>query len=587
MVTRTVRKAKTGIPKNAFTLLAWGVWLIWTLLTVLFLGRWQIFQGKQYKALADTIGTTVRFLDVPRGNIFTAQGEVVATDQRVWDVFISVIYPRDIQLLKDNLTKFLEYAKQLQVLDSKGIISILEYVQSHESIPYYVILKDLDDYKAQHLEKFVKENNIAGIYFRKKYKRFYPNGEVFSNIIGFVSNYKGQQRGLYGVEGFFWWDIAGRLGEIQKQESVTGEVLLGTKYKLKNLKVGKNIVLTINSTVQRKITKLLAQGVKEYNAKGGVVIVMEPSTGYILGMASYPTYDSNRYWEIKDYSVFANKAVSYVYEFGSVQKPLTLAMALDAGKIKENFQCYDSGVLKVLDKKIYNWEYKRYGLLDITGILRYSDNVCAATVGLKLEPQTFVDYLYKLGFGAPTNIGIFEEQTGVIKSPQKWNKVDLAVASFGQMITATPLQVISAHSTIANNGVRMQPLLVKQIYDDQESIEFKPTVAARVFKEDVAKFIKNAMIKATAQVGFNRYIPGYSIAGKTGSAQIPRKDGPGYKKDAVNATFVAFAPAKDPKMIMLVLLIEPEKGKLASYTAVPLWIKIFKEIKDDLGVTPD
>ncbi len=554
---------------------------------VVFLYRWQVVMYAKFKALAMNVTNNIEVLSSHRGSIYTSDGTVVAMDKLSTRLYVSVVYPKDMDALREKIPQLFEYLVNNKIMTKKQADEYIKKIQNAETLPYFILVDDVPDYQVDSIKNLIKDKRISGVYIKQYYKRIYPLETNMASVLGFVSKNPDSLKGLYGVEGYFWSDIKGREGKVVKQATKQGNLVISGQYKLLQAKEGKNIVLTINLAIQQKVEKWLKQGVEKYKAKAGAVIVMNPKTGEILAMASYPTYDPNKYWQIKDYDTYQNKAVSYVYEYGSVQKPLTIAIALQEKKIKKDYKCYDNGVLKVLDRKIYNWEYKRYGLLDLSHILRYSDNVCSGTIALKLTPKIFYDYLTRLGLGSLTNIGLLEEETGYLKPYDKWNKVDLAVTGFGQMVTATPLQVITAHSTLANDGVRMHPLLIKKVFDNDSSIEFSPTVADTIFSKDVAQYVRKIMYQASSGVGYLGVLgKKYKIAGKTGTAQIAKQDGVGYEEDEVNSTFVGFAPYDDPQVIMLVMLIRPEKKKLASYTVVPMWRDIFNDIKDDLRLVP-
>ena len=585
---RFVSIYKKSVDVNKSFLVFFSLFLIlWFLAIVAFLWRWQIQQYSYFKAQASNIIRKSERLSTRRGSIYTADGTVVALDKLTGRVYLSAIYKNDYDRMLKTLPDFLNYLVKKNVLTKDKASKILLEVQNKQSVSYLEITDAVPDFMFDDIKSFIKKHDVIGVFFQEYYKRVYPLNEHMASILGFVSQTRDSAKGLYGVEGYFWNDIRGREGKVIKNATKQGEIIMNGGHQLQQASEGKNIELTINLKIQEKVERLLAEGVNKYKAQAGAVIVMNPKTGEIIAMASYPTYNPNKYWQVKNYDVFQNKAVSYVYEYGSVQKPITIATALETKKIKKNFKCNDTGVLKVLDKKIYNWEYKHYGLLDLMHILRYSDNVCSGTIALKLTPEIFYRYLTSLGLGTEVNIGIAEEETGVLKDPSKWNKVDLAVAGFGQMVTATPLQVISAHSTIANNGVRMRPMLIKRVFDNKTSIDYHPVALGRIYSTDTASFVRKIMYEATQTVGYLGYLGReYKIAGKTGTAQIPKKNGPGYEEDQVNSTFVAFAPYDNPKMIMLVVLIKPQKNKLAAFCAVPLWRTIFNNIKDDLMLKP-
>ncbi len=542
--------------------------------------RWQVLKHNYFKALASAQIFQKKYIFTKRGTIYTSDGIVLASDKPSWNVVVSLVNQTDKKkfLATEHFLRFRRFMVDKLGVPSEKVDSLLY----RSDLSYVVLKKGITKQQKEELDK----QHFIGVYTFNVNERIYPNNSLASHVVGFVGKDSlGRSRGVYGIEGFFWGDIKGKRGLTRREKDLKGDAILSSVYKNVVFREGKNIVLTLRAGLERKVERVLERKVKEYGAKRGTVIIMDPKTGEILVMATYPRYDPNKYWMYKDPAIFKNPAVSEVYEYGSVQKPLIIAMALQEKKITEDFVCNDTGRLKVIDKVIYNWAHRAYGKLKPKDILRHSDNVCAAQIGLKLGAKTISSYLHRLGIGRMLGVGLQDEETAFLKPYKEWNKVDVAVSSFGQMVSATPLQVISAISTLANHGKRMQPFLVKEIYNSEERSVFEPVVADQVFSREVADKVVSMMEYATmSHPIWWRYKKRYSIAGKTGTAQIPKKNGVGYEEDKVNATFVAFAPAKDPVFIMLVKLEEPKKYKLASLTAVPTWQAIFDEIKDDLGV---
>ncbi len=548
-------------------------------LIIIQLFRWQVKLHDYFKKLGDIYVQATRKIPQRRGTIYTADGIVVATDRIYWRPIISVVYDTDYKHITKNWNKLKKIFAPYQ-------IELPESPPPPTKLTYYPLKPLLEDSQKTKLAKKLKENKIKGVFFEEEIKRLYPLSEHLAHVLGFVAK-KGNNSyaGVYGIEGYFWPEINGKTGLIKHQRDIQGGLLTVDDYQQLIMREGKNIVLTINSKIQRKVEQILKKKVEEYKAVSGTVIILNPKDGAIIAMANYPTYDPNNYFLTNDYWIFKNKAVSDPYEYGSVQKPLTIAIALENNVISQDFKCYDEGRLKVLDKDIYNYGHHKYGWLDLEGILYRSDNVCTAKIALKLTPQIMVNYLHKLGIGRMINLGLQEEESSFLKPPNKWNEVDLAVSGFGQMISATPLQIISAMSAIANNGIRMQPYIIKKIYDNDETIEFKPHPAEYVFSAETSRFVKTIMMQSTMRRKAFRKYSGITIAGKTGTAQIPNPEGPGYLKDEVNTTFVGFAPADNPKVIMLVKFERPHsKPATGSATAAPTWLEIFEAIKGDLEI---
>lgn len=544
--------------------------------------RWQILNNDRFLALANEQRTSQQEIFTKRGTIYTQDGVVLSVDSPSWDVILSIIHDVDREKLLDPKTNIRGQMVD-EMVDLLGADKADLYKKTEQQNLSYVVLysginkrqKDIIDSKA-----------YPGVYTIESPKRIYPNGQLAAQLIGYVgTDQYGRPKGYYGLEGFFWGDIKGKRGISQQENDLVGNAIISRDYQNISFREGKNIVLTINSGIQRKVEKILEQGVKDLEGDSGTVVIMNPKTGEIISMANYPTYDPNAYWETKDVSVFKNKGVSDPYEFGSVEKPITIAMAMNEGKLKETDLCNDTGVLNVLDKQIFNYGKKKYGMIQPKDTLRYSDNICAATYGLSVGPKVMYDYLKKFGYSQQVGLGLQEEETTFLKDPSEWVDTDTATISFGQTISATPLQVLSAFSALANDGERMQPQLVKKIYNNEEEINIAPVSAGQIVKPEVARKVGDMLEYAImTQKDFAKYKGKYSIAGKTGTAQIPKKDGPGYYEDRVNVSIIGFSPSHNARVVMIVKVEHPRKGDLANLTVLPLWGKIFDSIKDDLGV---
>lgn len=573
-------KAKLPAPRKKISSsnVVYGLVVFGFILLLVQLFRWQVLDYKRFNALANAQLSLQQDVFTKRGTIYTQDGVVLAVDSPAWNIIVSITNSVD-------QAKFLE--KKNEILSEIATLvdtDVDEFLTNFDenALSYQIIYRGITKRQKDILEG----KNLLGIYTEDSIKRLYPNGELFSHILGYVGTDSfGKPKGNYGIEGFFWGDIKGKEGASQQEKDLSGKAIISKEYKNIQYREGKNIVLTVNSGIQKKVEKLLEEGVRDQKGDSGTAIIMNPKTGEIIAMATYPDYDPNEFWKIQKVSTFRNQAVASPYEYGSVQKPLTIAMAMDEGKLTEDNICNDTGKLKIEDKTIYNFDYHRYGKITPKETLEHSDNICAATYGLSVGPIAMYGYLNKLGIGTSTGIGIHEEETSFIKAPEKWLKIDTATTSFGQAISATPLQFISAMSTIANHGERMQPLLVKKIYNNEEEITIKPVSTGRVFTQKTADSVAKMMEYAVfTRRDMAKYKGVYSIAGKTGTAQIAKTDSSGYYEDRVNVTFVGFAPAIDARFIMLVKIENPKKGGLANLTVLPLWMKMFDTIKDDLGV---
>jgi cell division protein FtsI/penicillin-binding protein 2 len=540
--------------------------------------RWQIFEYDRFTALADGQRTSQQEIFTKRGTVYTQDGVVLSVDSPSWDVVLSIVHKSDKTAFDKKKDEIVNTLSTLLETDKAKFYEKI----SAENLSSVTLFKGI----TKRQKDIIESKYYPGIYTVEAPKRIYPNGTLASHLIGYVGTDQfGRAKGYYGLEGFFWGDIKGKRGLSQQENDLMGNAIISKEYQNISFREGKNLVLTINSGIQKKVEEMIANGVRDLEADSGTVIIMNPKTGEIISIANYPTYNPNSYWDIKDVSVFKNKAVADPYEHGSVQKALTIAFAMNEGKLKETDICDDTGKLELLDKVIYNYGKLKYGKITPKDTLKFSDNICAAQYGMSIGPKVLHDYLIKSGIGRPIGIGLHEEETSFLKDSSEWVETDTATISFGQTFSATPLQVISSFSLLANNGERMQPYLVKKIYNNEEEININPVSNGQIVRPEVAQSVSGMLEYAImSQREMARFRGKYTVAGKTGTAQIARKDGPGYYDDRVNVTFVGYSPSQNARFIMLIKIENPRKGDLANLTVLPLWGKIFDEIKDDLGV---
>lgn len=560
--------------------------------------RWQVLESGKFTLLAQEQYSSSARQSTSRGVITASDGTILAVDEPVWGVYAS--------LSKNTDERELFFSKKDKfIAEVSGILGI-EESEIEEKITndfmYFAIAHNISTEKKQALEEaniFGGGTEGFGLYFESEEKRIYPNGELAAHILGFIGkNDEGEDVGQYGIEGFYFGDIAGEEGYTYEEKDSSGNVILTGEYEPVLPRQGKDFELTIMPVVQEKVEEVLKKGVEYYQAKSGTVIIMNPKTGAILSMANYPTYNPNEYWLTSEQWVLKNRAVADVYEYGSVHKPITIAIGLETGAIDEDYTCIDdtgyldlykaTGYPDQVGQKIYTWNKLPAGTLALKDILKTSNNPCAAKVALETGLADYYPMLKEFGIGEFIGIGLQDEATSYIKPYDEWTKLDLITTAYGQSISATALQVISALSTIANNGQRMRPYIISQISDDEETIEFKPQILSEPISAETAQKVIQ-MMKFVVKEGDPKYYfqdlnKHYSIAGKTGSAQIPKTNEAGYEEDKTNTTFVAFAPAEDAQMIMLVRLEEPKRSQYAAMTAVPLWKDIFEAVADDLEI---
>lgn len=455
-----------------------------------------------------------------------------------------------------------------------------EYVAklSKKNDPYEVIKNKVDDAT---VEK-IKQANIVGIEFINEKYRYYPEENVGSQVAGFVG-YDGDQKvGRYGLEGFFNDELTGKFGSIKAERSASGKLIIINDREYEQPINGSDVVLTINRSLQYFACKKLDESVQRHGADGGSVIIMDPKTGAILAMCSYPNYDPNNYSDVKDIKVFNNPAIFGSYEPGSTFKVITMSVGLDLNKVKPETTYQDNGSIMIegWPKPIKNSDFATYGghgITTMTQVLESSLNTGAIFVVQKVGSDNFKKYLKDYGFGEKTGIELETESEGNISSltAKKVRPIAIATASFGQGITATPLQMTAAYAAIANGGILMKPYLVGKIIksDGTEQVT-QPKQIKRVISERASLLLTGMMVNVVEKGHSKRAkLDGYYVAGKTGTSQVADENG-GYSETNTIHTFVGFTPSDDPKFVMLTKLDHPKSAPFAESTAVPLFAEI-------------
>jgi cell division protein FtsI/penicillin-binding protein 2 len=352
-------------------------------------------------------------------------------------------------------------------------------------------------------------------------------------------------------------------------------------------------ILTLDRDIQYAVEVTLSQAISDTGATSGTVIVMQPDTGAILAMASLPDYDPNTPPTTVEEDVRRNPAVSDQYEPGSVFKILTMAIGLDAGAVTPETTYTDQGFIEIGGAYIRNWDGGTYGEQDMTGLLAHSLNVGASLVASWTGPDKFYAGLQRFGIGLPTGVDLANEASGYLRQPgdEDWHEADLATNSFGQGVATTPLQMIAAVSAVANGGVMMTPHVVQETVQDGVHHANPPAPSShapggQVISPQAAEQLKAMMAEAVKREIRRAQVPGYAIAGKTGTAQIARPGG-FYDPEKTIASFIGFFPVDEPQVIILVKLDEPTSSEWGSLTAAPTFKTLAERIAVILEIPPD
>ncbi|MEK7644205.1 MAG: penicillin-binding protein 2 [Patescibacteria group bacterium] len=455
------------------------------------------------------------------------------------------------------------------------------------SDPYEPIEKKVDEITAAEIKKL----KLPGLYFSRHSERFYPEASFAAQVIGFLGKDDiGTESGRYGVEGYWQNELGGSGGFQEGAQSAGGSWIAGDDGTLRPATDGADIILTIDRTLQFEGCEKLKSGMEEYGAASASMVIMDPKTGAVLAMCSAPDFDLNSYNQVNNPEMFNNSAIFTPYEPGSIFKPIVMAGALNENVVGPASPFRDNGRRDgICDQPIQNAGNKSFGDQTMTGVLQNSINTGMVYVAESLGKDKFKEYLKKFGFGVKTGIELDTETTGVIDSLNinKSGKFDCytATAAFGQGITVTPLQITNAFAAIANGGALMRPYIVKEIrYSDGKVNKTKPQVINEVLDKKAAGLLAGMLVK-TVDKGYSgrARVPGYFVAGKSGTAEIAGRGG--YTK-TYNHSFIGFAPIDDPKFVMFVKYEKP----LAAYaesTAAPVFGKMAKFILEYFQVPPE
>ncbi len=559
---------------NRFTLVKLGI-IVLSFIAASRLFSIQILSHKLY--IARAYDQYANFITIPakRGEILTSDGYPLASNQVSYLLYAEPKKLKDKQKLIDAVLSILP--KEISAKEDERLKELLDY-----NLAWVALEHNLSPTQKTTLEQL----KLEGIGFEEESVRFYPEGSLAAHVLGYVAEQEdGTQGGYYGIEAAFNGDLQGRPGKVTEEKDALGlSILTGGFTKVPPVD-GKPIRLTIDRTVQYIIEKKLKEGVEKYDAGDGVIIVMNPMDGSILGMATYPAYDPQN-MDFTEPAVSAesgrkarehrNLAISYLYEPGSVIKPLTVSSAIDLGLATPETAYFDPGSAVYSNYTIRNWDGKALGPMNLTTLLQKSNNIGAAWVGHLVGADALSTYFRKYGLGALSGVALEGEEASLLRDYKETTDIDLATMSFGQGILATPLQVLNAFNAIANGGILYRPKIVA---------DTEPKELGRVIKKETSNTMIDMLIKAV-DGGESKYfnIKNYVVAGKTGTAQIAVAGG--YDPHKTNATFVGFLPATK-RFSMIVKLREPQTSIYAAETAVPLWMETAGELAKYYSIPSD
>ena len=498
-----------------------------------------------------------------KGAYGTGDVKSLAINKERWQVFIIPKDIKDKNILSESLSKAIGESKEF----------VLSKIENRDS--YTIIKKDLSEETLEELKKI----KLDGMHLENITGRYYPQEKIASQVVGFLG---GDGTGQYGIEGYYDEILKGQSGIKEEKRGLASLNFSTTEQDLN----GSDIYLTIDYNIQFEAESLLKEAQKNLSIDSGQILVLKPDTGRVLAIAGFPSFDPNNYSKEKNLDIFQNSAIQKIFEPGSIMKPFTMAMGINEGKITPDTTYVDSGFVKMGPETIYNFDRKKYGQQTMTGVLEKSINTGAVFVSQLLSHETFLGYLDKFGFNKKTGV----ELQGEVSSKNDINgpDVEFATASFGQGIGVTPIQIARGFSSIANGGKLVNLYLVEKIVKGEKETDTTPKISNEQIISAKTSSQVTTMLTSVVEKGFGSgaKIPGYYLAGKTGTAQVPFENKKGYYPDKTIQTFIGFGPALNPQFLILVKLDNP-KVQSSALSAVPVFKKLAQYIINYWQIPPD
>jgi len=549
--------------------LAGAVFLMMFLAVGLRAFQLQIIQGEKLKRLGERQRLQEWTVLPKRGSILDRNGEPLAISLEAQSVYVR---PRR---LKDPERAAAQLAKALGMRQKQ----LRRRLKTEK--PFVWVKRQVTPREVQR----VRALRLAGVGMYYEPKRYYPHGRLAGQMIGFVGS---DSQGLEGVEGYYDKFIRGEFGSLVVEQDALGRKVMVQGVERLEVPPGADIHLTLDASIQSLVEKQLEATVTRFRAKAGTAVLVKPFTGEVLAMANFPFFNPNSFTRFPSHR-WRNRSVTDSFEPGSTFKIIGAAAALDEGIVgKEDlFYCelgrYSYGGRVIRDEKKHGW-------LTLDKIMKYSSNIGLTKVVEKLTKDRYFKYIQKFGFGQPTGIDLPGEAKGLVRSPSRWTRVDLAAHAFGQGIAVTPVQLVMAYAAIANGGFLMRPYVVRRVVDSEGKVlvEHESHVVRRVISEKTARELTSILtgVVSDGGTGVRAGMEGFQVAGKTGTAQKADLINGGYLPEKRIASFVGFVPAEDPRMVLLVLLDEPEVSVYGGVVAAPLFRAIARGTLRHLGIGP-
>jgi len=535
-------------------------------------------QAETFRSRGDQYSGEFNMFYPERGEIYDRNGHLLAGNRTVYEVGVSLSQMRNPQALALLLSTYL----------GKTYEEVYNQLTNSPKEWEYIVVQDyVGDETVAALQKIVEQdredddNSLNGLGFRPHFQRSYPENALASNVLGFVTR---DGRGYFGIEEKYNDLLAGNPVQVW----VPSDPNKATE--IPRVPNGTTLVLTLHRDLQAKVESILDQALTKYGAENGAIIVMDPRKGDILAMATNPRLDLNNYtnyFSLFDNGSQYNPAIGMAYEAGSVVKILTMAAALDTDTVTPDTTFIDTGSIEVGGITIRNWNREAWGQQNMIGCLQHSLNVCLAWVSSQMGPQVFYGYMERFGLGHQTGIDLSGEAMGRLKVPgdTDWYPVDLGTNAFGQGVTVTPLQLLMSATAIANDGKMVTPHVLYAMLRDGHQYNVPSQYAGSPIRAETARTLSEMLSISLEKESSLALLPGYRLAGKTGTAQIPTEFG--YNQSQTNASFIGWGPVDDPQFMIYVWLYKPSASIWSSETASPVFAQVAEQTVIMLNIPPD
>ena len=555
--------------------------LIFSLVLTVRLVCLQTVQSADLTERVDAQSEADRKIQSPRGMILDRDGKVLAISE-----VAKSLYADPTMMQSDTDGKGKTPAEAAELLAPYLRIKQDEIEERLSRDTSFVWLdRTMDDDKYQALKSVIADKHIKGLRFVDENRRYYPNGTLAAQLIGFVGD---NDHGLDGIEMVLDDDIRGDTQKLRLTTDSNNVPIFDSALEKVLPDKEKSVRLTIDSTIQYIAEKGLDDIMKNNKPEGAAIIIMNPKTGEILAMASRPNFDPNDYGKANK-EAYKNRAVVNLYEPGSTFKPLMASAALDAGTWTESKTYKDVGYVQVDDRVISNWDDSGMGTVTLKEILKFSINTGMVAIGLNTGGKILTSYAEKYGFGKQTGIELPGEGEGILFNPDEMSNINTATMAIGQGIAVTPLQMVQAFGAVANHGTMMKPFVIKEI-DNPDGSVFKKTEPQEVgqpVSAEVSRIISTIMAdEINSGGGLNAKIDGYNFCGKTGTAQRLNSEGTGYAEGQYIGSFIGFGPLEDPEYVVLIVVDNPSGVYYGAQVAAPIFKMMMTDIVRIKGIRP-